>query len=120
MGQGAIVFGSFFARWRFELQASNMGKHFPRSGPATEIKAEQLRGPFGRDPTHPQTKEQPGKQRHVDLQLHPILTLAEQRATAQDTFKPAKEEFDVAVATHKTIDLVVPTQVKKLQRHRQG
>jgi hypothetical protein len=26
------------------------------------------------------------------------------------------EFFDVAVATHKTIDLVVQTQVKKLQR----
>ena len=28
--------------------------------------------------------------------------------------------LDVAVATHKTIDLVVQTQVKKLQRNMQG
>jgi Holliday junction resolvase-like predicted endonuclease len=32
----------------------------------------------------------------------------------------AVEEVDVAVATHKTIDLVVQTQVKKLQRNMQG
>ena len=89
----AIVFGSFLARRCWELQAINMRKHFGRTGPATEIEAEQLIGAFGRGPAHPQTDEQAGNQRHVDLQLHPILTLTEQMATAQDTFEPAEEEF---------------------------
>jgi hypothetical protein len=40
--------------------------------------------------------------------------------TARQLFKAPVEFFDVAVATHKTIDLVVQTQVKKLQRNTQG
>ena len=97
-----------------------MRQHFSGTGPATEIEAKQFIGPFGRGATHPQTQEQAGNQRHVDLQLHAVLTLAKQVTAAQDTFEPAEEEFDVAVATHKTIDLVVQTQVKKLQRNMQG
>jgi hypothetical protein len=36
--------------------------------------------------------------------------------TAYQLFESPVQFFDVAVATHKTIDLVVQTQVKKLQR----
>ena len=97
-----------------------MGQHFSGTGPATEIEAKQFIGSFGRGTAHPQTDEQAGNQRHVDLQLHAVLTLAQQVTTAQDTFNPPEEEFDVAVATHKTIDLVVHTQVKKLQRNMGG
>jgi len=46
------------------------------------------------------------------------LTLAS--LTAGQLLDPAVEFFDVAVATHKTIDLVVQTQVKKLQRKMGG
>ena len=38
----------------------------------------------------------------------------------REGFESLKGQFDVAVATHKTIDLVVQTQVKKLQRNMQG
>jgi hypothetical protein len=96
-----------------------MGKHLSRSSPATEIETEQLVGAFRGGAPNPQTDEQTGNQGYVDLQLHPIFTLAEQMATAQDTFQPAEEKFDVAVATHKKIDLVIQTQVKKLQRNMQ-
>jgi hypothetical protein len=36
-----------------------------------------------------------------------------------ELFAVAEENLDVAVSTHKTIDLVVRTQVKKLQRNMQ-
>jgi hypothetical protein len=36
------------------------------------------------------------------------------------TLEKLEETLDVAVATHKTIDLVVQTQVKKLQRNTRG
>ena len=70
---GPIVFGSVLARRCWELQAINMCEHFLRTGPATEIEAEQLIGPFSRSPAHPQTEEQAGNQRHGDLRLHPPL-----------------------------------------------
>jgi hypothetical protein len=40
--------------------------------------------------------------------------------TARQLFESSGQFFDVAVATHKTIDLGVQTQVKKLQRKRRG
>jgi hypothetical protein len=46
----------------------------------------------------------------------PTLTLLRPR----QLLEPAVQFFAVAVATHKTIDLVVQTQVKKLQRNMQG
>ena len=39
---------------------------------------------------------------------------------ARQLLAPAVQFFDVAVATPKTIDLVVQTQVKKLQRNMRG
>jgi hypothetical protein len=50
-----------------------------------------------------------------------VIALRPRRPTltflaSRQLFDPAVEFFDVAVATHKTIDLVVQTQVKKLQR----
>ena len=39
---------------------------------------------------------------------------------ARQLLNPPVQDFDVAVATHKTIDLVVQTQVKKLQRNIRG
>jgi hypothetical protein len=41
-----------------------------------------------------------------------------ERGQLQITFPGFKDEFDVAVATHKTIDLVIHTQVYKLKRNR--
>ena len=76
------------------MQPINMGEHFCRTRPATEIEAKQLIRPFGRCAAHPQTDEQAGNQRHVDLQLHPILTVTEEMPTPQDTFKPAEKKFD--------------------------
>ena len=38
---------------------------------------------------------------------------------AGELFAVAKEKLDLAVTTHKTIDLVVQTQVKKMQRKMQ-
>ncbi len=46
----------------------------------------------------------------------PTLTLL----TPCQLLEPPVHFFDVAVATHKMIDLVVQTQVKKLQRNMQG
>ena len=40
--------------------------------------------------------------------------------TARQLLEALVEFFDVAVATHKTIDLVVQTQVKKVKRNMQG
>jgi hypothetical protein len=40
-----------------------------------------------------------------------------QRGDRHPTFLRAEHEFDVAVATHKTIPLVVQTRVYKLKRN---
>jgi hypothetical protein len=52
-----------------EISVSNydMGDHFPCTGPPAEIETEHLIRPFGRRAAHPQTDEQTGNQRHVDL-----------------------------------------------------
>ena len=76
------------------MQPFNMGDYFCRTRPAAEIEAQQLIRPFGRCPAHPQTDKQAGNQRHVDLQLHTILTVTEEMPTPQDTFKPPEKKFD--------------------------
>lgn len=87
------MFGSIFARWRFELQAVDMGKHFCGTRPTTEIETEHLIGPFGRRTPRPQSNEQASDENHIDLQLHAVGTVAEQLAAAQDTLEPTQEEF---------------------------
>ena len=67
------------------MQTFDMRNGLTCSGPPTEIEAEQFIRAFRRCPPHPQTDEETGDQRHVDLQLHPILTVTEEMATAQDT-----------------------------------
>ena len=76
------------------MQALHMGDYFCRSRPAAEIETEQLIGPFGRGAADPETDEQAGNQRQVDLQLHPILTVTEEMPTPQDTFTPPEKKFD--------------------------
>ena len=51
----------------------------------------------------------------IEDRLGAGLTIRE----AGELFAIPKEKLDVAVATHTTIDLVVRTQVKKLQRKMQ-
>jgi hypothetical protein len=70
-----------------------MRDHFPCTCPTTEIKAQHLVRAFGRGVAHPEADEQASNQCHVDLQLHPILTVTEEMATAQDTFEPPEEQF---------------------------
>jgi hypothetical protein len=60
------------------MQAFDLSDDLARSGPTTEIEAKQLVGSFRRHPSHPQTDEETGDQRHVDLQVHPILTVTEE------------------------------------------
>jgi hypothetical protein len=45
-----------------------------------------------------------------------VDTVATKPLDFKDILDPIMVGFDVAVATHKTIDLVVQTRVKKLQR----
>jgi len=59
------------------------------------------------------------RQRRIEMKiedrLRPGLTIGE----ARELFAVPKEKLNVVVATHKTIDLVVQTRVKKLQRKMQ-
>src|SRR5712691_11093862 len=70
-----------FCLGRFELQAVDMRNHFSRTRPATEIETEHLIVAFGRRAPHPQTNEQAGNERPIDLQLHAVGALTEQVAT---------------------------------------
>ena len=70
-----------------------MSNHFLCTCPPTEIETKQFIRALGRRATHPQTDEQTGNQRHVDLELYPILPVTEEMPTAQDPFKPAAEQF---------------------------
>ena len=66
-GDGGNTVRLNFCVVRLELQAIDMGNHFARTCPATEIVAEHRIGAFaGVRPT--QNGEQAGNQRHVDLQ----------------------------------------------------
>ena len=60
--------------------------------------------------------EQNEEQAAVEITSGGLFGLGRQRGQMQIAFPGLKDQFDVAVATHKTIDLVVPTQVYKLKR----
>jgi len=77
LGFASIVFGSFFAWGCGERQAFKMRDHFPRTRPPAEVKAKHLVRSFRRRAAHPETDEQTGNQRHLDLDLHSILTMTE-------------------------------------------
>jgi hypothetical protein len=98
------------------MQLVDMGDDFGRTGPSTEIEAQQLIGPFGRWAPKPQTDQQTGDHGHIHLDAAPVFALAEQVSAPQDAFKPTEKQLDVIVTTHKTIDLVFHTQVYKLKR----
>jgi hypothetical protein len=98
------------------MQPVNVVQHFGRTGPAAEIAAEHFMGPLRGWSAHPQADQQTGDDGRIHLERHTVGTLTQQVPAVQDTFEPPKEHLDVIVATHKTIDLVVQTQVYKLKR----
>ena len=56
------------------------------------------------------------RQRGIEMKIERGLGAGLTVREAGKLFAVPKEKLDVAVATHKTINLVVHTQVKKLQR----
>ncbi len=97
----------------------NRGNVRQRRGPAGH-QAQQAKGLLtGRRPGV-ERREQHADDGHGETQQDPGAALTPEVIKVGIDLQPAEEEFDVAVATHKTIDLVVHTQVYKLKRNMRG
>lgn len=76
-----------------------MGLQFRFAGPALEVELNHLQGAHRWLAANPQTDQQAGDDRHIDLDSDARVTVRQQVPATQDAFEPAEEEFHAPAIT---------------------
>src|SRR5207244_3178605 len=91
------------------LEFFDMCQQFSLSRPPGEEQAEHLEGALGGFFAYPQTQQQAGDYRHIDLDGYPVGALTQQVPTAQDALEPAEKQLDLpAIMPPKREDCIRP------------